>query len=159
MRDANWSPDWPTAAKTINRFYQTESVLNPEAEKILEFSGVLAITPKLITDFLKITGPITVEGQDYDENNFHDLLQYRVERGYMVLGVSNWHRKEVIGEISKKLKIKILDLPPREWSEIINTAINNLTEKNLLFYLVDNQLESIAAQNGWAGEIKNYYGD
>jgi len=159
LRDANWSPDWPTAAKTIDWFYQTESRLNPEAEKISEFSGVLAITPKLITDFLKITGPITVEGQSYDQNNFQDLLQYRVEKGYLVLGVSSWQRKEVIGEISKKLKIKIFDLPPHQWSEIINTTINNLTSKNLLFYLTDNQLESIAVQNGWAGEIKNYYGD
>ncbi|MFA6306836.1 MAG: DUF4012 domain-containing protein [Patescibacteria group bacterium] len=159
MRDANWSPDWPTAAKNIDKFYQIESRLNPEAEKIPKFNGVIAFTPKLITDFLKITGPIIVEGQSYDQNNFHDLLQYQVERGYMVLGVSNWQRKEVIGEIAKKLKIKIFDLPPNQWSEIINTAINNLAEKDLLLYLTDNQLESIAAANGWAGEIKNYYSD
>jgi len=159
LRDANWSPDWPTSARNIDRFYQAESRLNPEAEKIPEFSGVIAMTPKLITDFLKITGPIIIEGQSYDQNNFQDLLQYRVEKGYLALGVSSWQRKEVIGEISKKLKIKIFDLPPKQWSEIINTAINNLTEKNLLFYLADNQLESIAAANGWAGEIKNYYGD
>ncbi|MFH1582746.1 MAG: DUF4012 domain-containing protein [Candidatus Falkowbacteria bacterium] len=159
MRDANWSPDWPTAARTIDRFYQIESSFNQEAEKVPEFSGILAITPKLITDFLKITGPIIVEGQAYDENNFQDLLQYRVEKGYEVQGVSKWQRKEVIGEISKKLKIKIFDLPPRKWSEIINIAIDNLTAKNLLFYLTDNQLENIAVANGWAGEIKNYYGD
>ncbi|MBI2458948.1 MAG: DUF4012 domain-containing protein [Parcubacteria group bacterium] len=159
LRDANWSPDWPTAARTINKFYQTESFLNPAAEKIPEFSGLLAVTPKLVTDFLKITGPVTIEGQAYDQNNFQDLLQYRVEKGYLVLGVSAWQRKEVIGEIFKQLKIKIFDLPARQWSEIINTAINNLTEKNLLLYLADSQLESLAAQNGWAGEIKNYYGD
>jgi hypothetical protein len=159
LRDANWSPDWPTSAKKINEFYQIESSLNPEAEEITKLSGVIAITPKLITDFLKITGPITVEGQAYDQNNFQDLLQYRVEKGYMVLGVSSWNRKEVISEISKELKIKIFDLPPSQWSEIINIVINNLTEKNLLFYSVDNQLEDIAIQNGWAGEIKNYYGD
>ncbi|MDD4272047.1 MAG: DUF4012 domain-containing protein, partial [Patescibacteria group bacterium] len=97
MRDSNWSPDWPTAAKTISQFYQTESNLNPEVEKIPKFSGVIAITPKLITDFLKITGPIIIEGQSYNENNFQDLLQYRVEKGYQVLGVSSWQRKEVIG--------------------------------------------------------------
>ncbi|MEI6596711.1 MAG: DUF4012 domain-containing protein [bacterium] len=159
LRDANWSPDWPTAARKIDWFYKMESGLNPEAEKISEFSGVMAITPKLITDFLKITGPIVVEGQSYNENNFQDLLQYRVEKGYQILGVSSWQRKEVIGEISKQLKLKIFDLPPNQWSEIINTVINNLTEKNLLFYLADNQLENIAVANGWAGEIKNYYGD
>ena len=159
LRDANWSPDWPTSARTINQFYQIESALNPEAEKISEFSGVIAITPKLITDFLKITGPIVIEGQAYDQNNFQDLLQYRVERGYMVLGVSKWQRKEVIGEISEKLKIKILDLPSSEWPEIINTIISNLAAKNLIFYLTDSQLENIAVQNGWAGEVKNYTGD
>lgn len=159
LRDANWSPDWPAAAKTIEQFYQKESGLNAQAEKIPEFSGVLAITPKLITDFLKITGPITVEAQAYDQNNFQDLLQYRVEKGYLVLAVSAWQRKEVIGQIAEKLKIKIFDLPPERWPEIINATINNLTEKNLLLYLTDSQLEGIAAQNGWAGEIKNYYGD
>ncbi|MBU0722207.1 DUF4012 domain-containing protein [Patescibacteria group bacterium] len=159
LRDANWSPDWPTAAKTINQFYQIESGLNSGVEKISEFSGVLALTPKLITDFLKITGPIIVEGQSYDQNNFQDLLQYRVEKGYQILGVSKWQRKEVIGEISRELKIKIFDLPPNKWSELINIVINNLIEKNLLFYFTDNQLENIAVQNGWAGEIKNYYSD
>lgn len=159
LRDANWPPDWPAAAKNINKFYQAESVLNPEAEKISRFSGVLAITPKLITDFLKITGPITVEGQAYDQNNFQDLLEYRVEKGYVLLGVSAWQRKEVIGEIAKKLKIKIFDLPPSKWSEAVTAAINNLSEKNLLFYLTDSQLEGIAVQNGWGGEIKNYHSD
>ncbi|MDD4271942.1 MAG: hypothetical protein PHF50_04030, partial [Patescibacteria group bacterium] len=130
-----------------------------EVEKIPKFSGVIAITPKLITDFLKITGPKIIEGQSYNENNFQDLLQYRVEKGYQVLGVSSWQRKEVIGDISKELKIKIFDLPPDKWSEIINAITGNLTAKNLMFYLTDSQLENIAIQNGWAGEIKNYYGD
>jgi hypothetical protein len=159
LRDANWSPDWPTSAKMINGFYQTESSLNPENKEVIKFSGVLAITPKLITDFLKITGPITVEGQAYNENNFQDLLQYRVEKGYVNLGVSSWQRKEVISEISKELKIKIFDLPPSQWSGIINIVIDNLSQKNLLFYLTDSQLENIAIENGWAGEVKNYYGD
>ncbi len=159
LRDANWSPDWPTSAKTIDDFYKTESALNSQAEKISQFDGIIAITPKLITDFLKITGPVIVEGQSYNQDNFQDLLQYRVERGYMILGVSSWQRKEVIGEISKKIKLKIFDLPPRKWSEIINATINNLTAKNLLFYLKDSQLENIAVENNWAGEIKNYNSD
>lgn len=159
LRDANWSPDWPAAAKTIERFYQTESGLNAAAEKIPEFTGVLALTPKLITDFLKITGPLKVEGQTYDQNNFQDLLQYRVEKGYELLGVPAWQRKEVIGELSQALKIKIFDLPAERWPEIINAVISNLTEKNLMLYLFDGQLENLAAENGWTGEIKNYYGD
>lgn len=154
LRDANWSPDWPTSAQKINWFYQLESRLNPVAPKITNFDGIIALTPKLIMDFLKITGPATVEGQTYDENNFQDLLQYRVEKGYVELGVSSWQRKEVIGEIAKEVKIKIFDLPPIGWHKTVNAALDNLLQKNLLIYLSDSRLESIVKENGWAGEVK-----
>ena len=159
LRDANWSPDWPTAAKKIDWFYQTESRLNPTAEKITEFNGVIALTPKLITDFLKIIGSVTVEGQSYDQTNFQNLLEYRVEKGYVDLGVSSWNRKEVIGEITKEIKNKIFDLPPADWSKAVTVVLDNLATKNLLLYLADNQLENIAVENGWAGEIKAVTGD
>ena len=159
LRDANWSPDWPTAAIKIDWFYRLETKLAGAANLPQAFNGVIAITPKLIIDFLRITGPVSVEGQIYDQNNFQDLLEYRVEKGFIELGVSRWQRKAVIGEIVKKLKIKIFDLPPDKWTKIINSAIDNLTAKNLMFYLADNHLENIAVENGWAGEIKNYYGD
>jgi hypothetical protein len=159
LRDANWSPDWPMAAKKINWFYQIESSLNKDAEKIDKFDGLIAITPKLINDFLKITGPITIEGQTYDYINFQELLQYRVERGYMVLGVSSWQRKEIIGEIAKELKNKIFTLPPRDWYKIVSLITDNLAAKNILLYLTDSQLENMVIQNNWAGEIKQNYGD
>jgi len=154
LRDANWSPDWPTAARKIDWFYQTESRLNPAAERISEFNGTIALTPKLITDILNITGPVTVEGQSYNQANFQDLLEYRVEKGYLVLGVSSWQRKEVIGEIAKELKNKIFDLPPAGWFKAINALLDNLTAKNLLLYSGDSQLENIIIDNGWGGEVK-----
>ncbi|MDO8668383.1 MAG: DUF4012 domain-containing protein [bacterium] len=159
LRDANWSPDWPTSARQIDWFYQTESRLNPAAEKVSEFNGVLALTPKLITDFLEIIGPVTIEGQSYNQANFQDLLQYRVEKGYLDLGVSSWQRKEVISEIAKELKNRIFDLPPAGWFKAINVVLDNLTTKNLLLYLADSQLEDITVANGWGGEIKDVAGD
>lgn len=159
LRDANWSPDWPTAAKKILWFYELESRLGQEADKDFNFDGVIALTPKLIKDFLAITGAITVENQTYNQDNFSELLEYRVEKGYEVLGVSKWQRKEVIGEIAKELKIKIFDLPANKWAEAISAVSDNLLEKNLLLYFKDSQLERLAAENDWAGEIKNIFGD
>ncbi len=159
LRDANWSPDWPTAAKKIDWFYQLESRLNPEAEKISEFDGVLALTPKLVTDLIKIIGPVTIEGQNYNQENFQDLLEYRVEKGYVDLGVSSWHRKEVISQIAQELKNKIFSLPPADWFTVINAVLNNLNAKDLLIYLEDSQLENIIIDNGWGGEIKEVSGD
>lgn len=159
LRDANWSPDWPTAARQIDWFYQKESRLNPAAEKISEFDGVIALTPELITDFLAIIGSVTVEGQSYNQANFQDLLQYRVEKGYVDLGVSSWNRKEVISELAKELKNRIFDLPPAGWFRVMNVILDNLAKKNLLIYLADNQLQDITIDNGWGGELKDTAGD
>lgn len=159
LRDANWSPDWPAAARQIEWFYQMESRLNPQADKISSFSGVIALTPKLIIDFLAVTGPVVIEGQSYDKNNFQDLLQYRVEKGFEQLGVAKWQRKQVIGELAKELKKRIFALPPGKWPAIIAALADNLASKNLLLYFSDQQLEKIAVDSGWAGEIKNYSGD
>lgn len=163
MRDANWSPDWPTSAEKIEWFYHKENYLLPAYEEaksnIDEFDGVLAITPNFVTDLIEITGPITIDGQEYNENNFIDILQYKVERGYMQLGVPNWQRKEVIGDILKQLKINLLNLPSSRWKEIINAIDNNLIRKEILVYLRDEQLQNSISELGWSGEIVNTSSD
>lgn len=153
LRDANWSPDWPTAAQKIDWFYKKESGLNPAAEKISESNGVIALTPKLITDFLRIAGPVSVQGQTYDQTNFQALLK-PLEKN-----VFSWPRKEIIGEIIKELKNKIFSWPTKDWPKAVNLLADNLATKDLLFYLTDKQLENIALANGWGGEIKSTVGD
>lgn len=166
LRDANWSPDWPTSAKKINWFYQIENKLNVKSPQLPfikgvsnEFSGVIAITPQFIIDLLTLIGPIKIDNVIYNKNNFQDLLQYEVEKGYIDLGESSWQRKEVIGEIAKELKIKLFNLPTKQLSEIFSILNNNLDEKNILIYLFDPIEQSLIQQKGWAGEIKNIKDD
>jgi len=171
MRDANWSPDWPIAARKIEWFYKKEKELNPNNpeerqgdfqgpdSQVEEFDGLIAITPKFVTDLLSITGPIVIDGEEYNEDNFVDLLQYKVEKGYIQLGVPSWHRKEVIGELSKELKIELLDLPSSRWHEIVETINNNIIEKNISLFVKDIELQSLIKQQGLAGELKDVVGD
>lgn len=163
MRDANWSPDWPVSARKIEWFFQNEDRLLPKKDQINnvkgEFDGVIAITPEFITGLLKITGPIVIGGEEYNQDNFTDLLQYKVERGYVKLGVPSWRRKEVIGEIAKELKIRLFDLPPERWNEVIGAMRNNIIEKNVLVYLKNNELQNLAKEQGWTGEVKEAGGD
>lgn len=153
LRDANWSPDWPTAAQKIDWFYRLESRLNPAAEKNPQFNGVIGLTPKLITYFLRVIGPVAVKGQVYDQTNFRGLLESRAEDG------SSWAKKEIIGEIVKELKNKIFAWPVKEWTKTVNLLADNLASKDLLLYFSDKQLENIAVDNGWGGEIKSTAGD
>lgn len=163
MRDANWSPDWPTAAQKIEWFYNLENPLLPPKDQINnftgQFDGVIAITPALVTDLLDIVGPITIDGQEYTASNFVDLLQYRVEKGYVQLGVSSWQRKEVIGQILKEMKIRLMNLPAQNWRTVMSVFDSNVAAKNILVYLHDPVLQSLAKEQGWTGEIKQTAGD
>jgi len=163
MRDANWSPDWPETSKKLIEFYNKEDALLPPKDQINNFKGnfdgVIGITPELITDLLKLTGPVEIEGEVYDENNFLQLLEYKVEKDYVQLGVPSWQRKEVIGKIAEELKVRIFDLSPKDFFSAINMVNDNLEKKNILIYFSDQDRQNFALGQGWGGEIKNTAGD
>lgn len=158
MRDANWSPDWPTSAQKIEWFFEKENKLLPAKDKQYgynnEFNGIIAITPKFVTDLLYITGPIIIQNEEYNKDNFHKLLQYKVERGYILLGVPSWQRKEIIGDILKELKIKLFDLPIERFPEILNIIKDDIDKKNILIFFKDKYLQELSKDLNFAGEIK-----
>jgi len=151
-RDANWSPDWPTAAQKIDWFYR-QSGGSGAVKNSSQFDGVIALTPKLIADFLKTLGPVTVSGQAYDQINFLALSELEEEEDFFR------QKNETIGEIIKAILNKIFALPANQWTKIINLTVDNIAAKNLLLYFNDRQLENIAMANGWGGEIKSTAGD
>ncbi len=163
MRDSNWSPDWPTSAKKIEEFYELENNLLPPQNQINDFygkfDGVIAVNPRFITDLIKYIGPIEIEGVKYNEKNFVDLLEYRVEKGYVSLGVPKWQRKEVIGKIAKEIKVRLLDLPFVEMYKIVNEIDKNLLRKDLMVYFKDNELQNLALEQGWGGNMISTEGD
>lgn len=160
MRDANWSPDWPTASEKIKWFYKKEDALLPPQNKINdfegEFDGVIGITADLVEDFLKLIGPIKVEHNTYTHENFSELLEYRVEKEYIQLGVPSWERKEVIGEIVKEIKIRVLSKSLPELLEYYYLLIENLQKKNVIVNLSEAEFQKIISENNWSGETRDY---
>jgi hypothetical protein len=163
MRDANWSPDWPTAAAKIEWFYEQEDKLLPPKNQINkfngEFDGLIGINIQLITDLLAVTGPIIVENIEYNKDNFGNLLEYRVEKGHEELGIPSWQRKEVIGDIVKILKQKITEMPLANFFEVVKIADRNLLEKNIIIYFKNPAIQEIIQEQNWAGEIKDLKDD
>lgn len=159
FRDANWSPDFPTTARQLKYFYQEQTKVIKKTATAEKIDGVIAITPALVEDFLDIVGPITVEDQTYTRSNFVDLLQYRVEMSYDQYGVSSWNRKEVINDVIKELKKRLLALPANRWAEVAQVIIKNLERKNVLLYSEDGKIEQWLVQQNWAGQIRSTKSD
>jgi nitrate reductase NapE component len=158
MRDANWSPHWPDSARQLLWFYHKEDQLLPKRDQINnfygDFDGVIGITPAFVEELLAITGPIAIEGVEYNKDNFTDLLQYRVEKGYVQLGEPSWQRKEVIGEILKELKARLFQVQLNRWRDIVDVFQDNSGRKNILLYLEDEYLQNIVREIGVDGRVR-----
>lgn len=159
MRDANWSPDWPTSAENILHFYNLENSAQAQPDPLRNFDGVIAITPEVIIDLMKLTGPIPHGGEIYTADNFVDLLQYKVEQDFIRLGIPSWHRKEVVGELAQILKERLLDMPLEKWPELIRLLGDTMARKNVLLYSKDPTLQALIKEQGWSGEMRNHWGD
>jgi hypothetical protein len=159
MRDANWSPDWPSSALNLQWFYEREMIASGREDEIIDFSGVIAINPKLVIDFLGLIGPVKIADKIYDENNFMEILQYEVEVAFREDGIPEWERKEVIGDILKEIKENVFDLDSHLWADAIDILKDNVRKKDVLVYLNDDHGQKISSILNWSGEVKDALSD
>lgn len=149
FRDSNWSPDFPTSAKTALRMYDTEK----RAPQNLD--GVIAVTPEFIGSLLELTGPIKVDSITFTKDNLVDTLQYQVEVAYAQQGVSDANRKEIIGKLSQSLFTKMLTLPQNKWGDLWDILKRNVAQKQFLVYLRNEQEQAFVKNLGWGGEVRS----
>ena len=157
LRDANWSPDWPTSARNIQEIYQGEKrAIGEEPES---FKGIIGLSPDFIAELIDLVGPIEVRGEIYERENFQELLQYNVEVAYLEQDISSWDRKDVINEIVYELKERLFKLSPENFYGLINILSTNVAQKNIQLYFNDSKLEDLAKRLNAGGEVKNNSGD
>lgn len=157
LRDANFSPDFPSSAKQIEEMFYTESGCADKAQ--IRPTAVIALNPDLIADLIELVGPITVEGETYDYNNFQELLQYNVEVAYLDKNISSWDRKEVINSVIKELEKRLMKLPTKELTSLLKIVQENISKRNLQIYFSDAKYQSIAKDLNITGEIKHVDND
>jgi len=155
FRDANWSPDFPSAAQTAIYFYNLEGGQEPQID------GVIALTPALLEDFLLYLGPIELDGLTFTRENFLAELEYEVEMGFVGKNISSWNRKDIIEPLAEKLIAKLKNsLTLSTINEVSNIFANNLSRKDLLIYFNNPKLQQEVLGHNWAGAIigtKNDY--
>ncbi|HBY73315.1 MAG TPA: hypothetical protein DEG44_01345, partial [Candidatus Kerfeldbacteria bacterium] len=142
LRDVNWDPDFPTTAARAEDFYRREL----QTDQVID--GVIAVTPELIHDLLEVTGPITVEGDEYNADNLTEKLQYEVEIAFYNEGISDAARKEVIGKLAGEILDRVMNLPQSSWDTLATVLITNLEEKHILVYSNDATVQQLMSDIG-----------
>lgn len=153
MRDSNWHPDFPISAEKAVEFYHLE---NGPVETI---NGVISVTPNVIHDLLTITGPITIDNDEYTADNLTEKLQYEVEVGFRQEGISDAGRKAVIGKLANQIMERIMDTPKSRWPALSTVLLDNLEEKHIMIYSMNPAVHALMGEIGWDGSIHQGEGD
>ena len=157
MRDANWSPDWPTAAKELKWFFDIErqyAGLPPQ-----ELDGIVAITPDFISNFLQVTGPITVDGITFTSENFALELERQVEFEYEEKGLELHERKQIIGDLTAEIIKRLEKSDPSDLLRVWSVMKKNINQKHIIAWLSNQELQQYFSDQNWAGEVKRPAGD
>ncbi|KKS43802.1 MAG: hypothetical protein UV05_C0020G0008 [candidate division CPR1 bacterium GW2011_GWA2_42_17] len=157
FRDANWSPDFPTSAKTALYFYDKEGGLQGEENN--NFDSVIAITPAVVSDLLDLTGPVAIDGIVFDSAKFLDRLQYETGAGYRERNVPYFARKDLIGALAKVLVGRVQENILGYGLPVYKIVQKRLATKDIMIYSTDKNLEETYRVFGWAGELKKTTGD
>lgn len=160
MRDANWSPDFPTSAEAVLGFYRRES------KDTANIDGVIGLTPNVIQNFIKLTGPITVPGYPFTftADHFADQLDLAVEYDYVKVGLTDETRKQILGDLNKTIMNKILSLPQDKWNAMLQILNEDITNKQIMVWPTKSLYEhdainAIIQKENWDGHILDTDGD
>lgn len=156
MRDSNISPDFSISAK------QFESMYNLLPGKT-QFDGIVAIDTHVVESLVNIIGPVDIFGAKYsseiDARCSCPNVIFELENYAQITSRGDEDRKAILGNLMQQIMAKSLGSSPEKFPDLINTGINLASQKHILFFMHDADVQKGLSNLGWTGEIKNGPGD
>jgi hypothetical protein len=145
LHDSNWWPDFPTSAKKAMYFY--EKTGGPTVD------GIITLTPTVIVELLKVTGPIEMPdyGVTIDADNFIPAVQEEVEVKY---DKEENKPKKILSDLAPILLDRLLQSGDKVKLLLAVEALGKgLNEKHILLYSRNEGVENLVKSSGWGGEL------
>lgn len=144
FRDANWWIDYPTSARTLNKFW-----LDLGQEPV---DGIIAVDVVAMRDLLAVFGPITVKEFDttFTADNLLERLIAIVE---VQMGPTGQPRKGVLVLLANELTSRMMAMQADDLLATTAALGNSANDKHLQLYFNDASTQAAVAQAGWAGAI------
>lgn len=157
LKDAGWSVDGPTAFTTIEDFYTKET-----GEKT---DGVIVLDATFFEQLLEKIGPIDLPqyGKSIDSKNFRAEIEAEVHGTYFDRpgGEEENEPKKILGEMIPLVLNKIFSSmsDQGEFAGILKSVDDGLSEKHVLLYMNNQNLQSTLEKNNWSGKVAFPAGD
>lgn len=148
LRDSNYSPDFGENAKQAEAFYHM-------GQGTEQFDGIVAVTANILTSFLKVIGPVTIEGfpGTFDADNAILDLEYQVEQGYRAQDIAFGERKSVMGMLGLEILHRAKTLSLSKKYELFQTILDDLHQKDIQLMFKDEALQEQVAAAHWDGAL------
>lgn len=144
LPDANWSPDFPTSAQNILRYF----ALGDE----VDIDGVLAINLEVAGSIIDALGNFTVP--DYQMTvtgqNLADVLRTGRENFFP----GSIQKQHLLGSVLNQLKFKLAESTPAQQRELLTILSVAVTEKQIQAYATDLTLQSMFQHLEATGEVR-----
>ncbi len=153
LRDANFSPDFSVSMKTFLDIYAKSSQKRA-------VSGIIAVDTYALSALMDVLGPIEIYGTKFTTAKvagcdcpmvIYELLkQAGTPRNY-------WtdNRKDMIGVLLQSIMRKALDAPSEMNPKIMQAGLDLATQKHLLFFFIDPDVQKGVEAFNYAGRIKS----
>jgi len=155
LRDANWSPDFPTSARQAAHFY--------EYGQGMPVDGVIALDQRAVELAMAGLGEVDVPGveEPVTASNVRQFLRAAWNPGEA--GVTRewlYSRKEFIGHLAAAIRQRVEQDPGSvDWVQVAQALYRALEGRHLLVFMDDVDVARALARLGWDGALRESAGD
>lgn len=143
LPDANWSPDFPTAAQQVLEFFAW-------GEKS-GITGVVALNQELVRDFLAVTGPLVLP--DYPEPVTAQTLDRALRSNRDQFFPGSIQKKHLLSQTLTQLLLRLQTLSKTELAALATATTKRLTTKDIQLYATDHELQEKLDALGLTGRV------
>ncbi|HUX36011.1 MAG TPA: DUF4012 domain-containing protein [Candidatus Paceibacterota bacterium] len=147
IADSNWFFDYPLSASKTIQFMEQSGMYSGK----YSFDGVVAISPKVVSDILEMTGPIELTDRNLtiDKDNFLKEIQNEVQNAQ----ASGKPSKKIIAEIAPVILSRLGSFKTGDNGILLQKINDWITGKDMVVYFKDTGIENFLDFYGASGSM------
>lgn len=143
LPDSNWHPDFPSSAQQVLAYFALG--------KKPEIDGVVAVTNSVISELLKITGPIYLP--DYQTSLTSDTIDSILQNRPQEFFPGSIQKKHLLSQAKIQLLSAITNLSVTDWQALFQVLNKQIKNNNVLFYSLDESVNHLFEKHQVNGKL------
>src|SRR3990167_11140202 len=145
LRDANWDPDFGSAAATVKWFLEQGGETG--------IKGIAAVNLDLIQRWLGVIGWVNVPefGEVVNADNMYSLAQKYAETSWYE---GSKQKQEFLGAVGEEVVNLTRNVSIRKYIPLMKLFYEELSKKQMQMWFEDEEMRRIVDSLGWGGRIE-----